>query len=93
MPDVDDRVDDEFVIALAPTDDGPDLQVPLSVGELRHGVADLEIDAVEELSLCRVGNDEELPDLGGVGIGRQLLVDGIRTRPPGKSGSLRPMKA
>jgi len=45
---------------------------------LRHGVAELEIDPVEERPLGRVGNDEELPDLGGIGIGRQLLVDRIR---------------
>jgi hypothetical protein len=74
-PDIDDWIEDELVIVLAPTDDRADLHVPLRVRELRHLVAELEIDAVEELPLRRVGNDEELPDLGGIGIGRQVLID------------------
>src|SRR5215471_16361263 len=77
-PEVDDRVDDELVIALAPTDDWPDLHVPAGLGELRHSVAELEIDAVEELPLGCVWNDEQLSDLGGIGIGRQLLINRIR---------------
>src|SRR6516165_2807276 len=77
-PEVDDRVDYELVITLAPSDDRPDLHVPAGLGELRHCVAELKIDAVEELPLGCVGNDKQLPDFGGIGIGRQLLINRIR---------------
>jgi hypothetical protein len=62
-----------------------------------YGAAELEIDAVEELPLRCIGNDEELPDLGGIGIGRQVLVD--RTRrveanlPPVRDGADRATSA
>ena len=32
----------------------------------------------KELPLGRVGNDEQLPDFGRIGIGRQLLINRIR---------------
>ena len=37
-PEVNNRVDDEFVIVLALTDDGADLHIPLGFGELRHRI-------------------------------------------------------
>jgi hypothetical protein len=49
--------------------------------------------AVEELAICRVGNDEELPDLGGIGIGGEILVDckrGIETHLPPVSDAVGP---
>src|SRR5258708_39361225 len=67
-PKVDDRVDDEFVITLTPSDDRPHLDEPSRVQELRHSVAELEIDAVEKVPLRRIVDDEELPDLDGIGI-------------------------
>ncbi len=72
---VHDRIDDELIVVLAPADDRPDLHVPLGLRKLRHRVAELEVDAVEELPLVGMGRDEQLPDLGGIGIGGQVLID------------------
>jgi hypothetical protein len=76
--DVDDRIDDELPVVLAPAEDRPNLHVPPELGELRHGVAQFEIDAAEELALVGIGADEQLPDLGGIGIEPAVLVDRIR---------------
>ena len=52
-PKVDDRVDNEFVITLTPADDRAHLNEPSRIQKLRHGVAELEIDAVEKFPLRR----------------------------------------
>ena len=44
-------------------------------GELRHGVAELKVDTVEERPLGRIRSNEELSNLCGVGIGCEILVD------------------
>src|SRR5258708_29299912 len=49
--DIDDRVDDEFVLGVTEADDGTDLQRKPGLGEGRGFVAEFEIDAVEEIAL------------------------------------------
>src|SRR5262245_44449902 len=73
--DVDDRIDDELPVVLAPAPDRSDLHVPPELGELRHGVAELEIDAAEELPLLGIGRDEQLSDLDSIGVEPAILVN------------------
>src|ERR1700682_2183824 len=47
--DVHDRVDDEFVVRVTDTDDGPYLHGKSGLREFRRGVAELEIDAIEKV--------------------------------------------
>src|SRR5260370_30296724 len=54
-PDVHDRVDDELVVRVTDPDDGPYLHGKPRLREFRRGVAELEIDPVEEITLLGVG--------------------------------------
>src|SRR6266700_360626 len=64
--DIDDRIDDEIVIALTKAEDRAERRVPSRLRELGRRVAEFEIHAVEELALGRVRSDEQLPDLHAV---------------------------
>src|SRR5258708_2048950 len=64
--DVHDRVNDEFIVRVAHTNDGPDFERKSRLREFRRRVAELEIDAVEKIVLVGVGRDEQGAQLEGV---------------------------
>src|SRR6516165_3172757 len=75
--DINDRIDDELIVAAAETDDGPDFQIPSSLGKSRRGVAELEIHAIEERALGSVGGYEQLSNLEGIGKELAIAVDRV----------------
>jgi hypothetical protein len=58
-PHVHDRIDDELPIVLAPSDNGPDFQIPFCLRKPRLGITELEINAIEEFALGGIGRSEE----------------------------------
>src|SRR6185369_720393 len=56
---INDRIDDEIIVALAPADDGADFHAPARVGKLRHKVLVFDVEAIKEIALCRIGCDEQ----------------------------------
>src|ERR1700674_536202 len=77
--DAHDRVDDEFEIAPAPADDRPELRVEPGRGELWCRVAQLDVDAVEQFPLRRVGRYEKLAEFAAVAEKASVLVDRERS--------------
>jgi hypothetical protein len=60
---VDDRIDDKFPTQIAHAKDRPDFQANCALREARRLIAQLEIDAVKELTIFRMRRYEELSDL------------------------------
>ena len=52
---VDDRIDDQLVVALEPADDRADFHAEARVGEFRHQIIVLNVEAIEDFALARVG--------------------------------------
>src|SRR3569623_334866 len=65
--DVHDRIHDELVVAFSHADDRANFESPTSLGKFRRLVAQLEIDAVKELTLAGVGRHKEGSQLEAVG--------------------------
>ena len=65
--DVHDWIDDKLPLLVANADDGADFHVPGRQRELRHLIAELEIDAVKEVAFGGVRDHEQIADLGAVG--------------------------
>src|SRR5208282_4566970 len=65
--DVHDRIGDELPLRVADSDDRSYFQRPPRQRELRHLVAEFEIDAVEEAAFGGVRDDEQTADLGPIG--------------------------
>jgi hypothetical protein len=73
--DVDNRIDDELPFFVARADDRPDLQHPWRLRELRHLVAELEIDAIEKAAFLGVGTHKQAADLGAIGQALPCATD------------------
>ena len=61
--DVDNRVNDELIFAVADADDGADLQGKAGLRKGRRLVAEFEVDAVEEAAFGGIGDDEQAAGL------------------------------
>ena len=63
---IDDRIDDELPLLVAPADDRPHLDVEQRRREAGCAVGKFEVDAIEEIAIGRVRNNKQSPDLGAV---------------------------
>ena len=71
--DVDDRVDDHFVLGVAEPDDRANFQGPTGLRKGRRLIAQFEIDAIEQVALIGVRRDEQRPELE-LGVRVELLI-------------------
>src|SRR6202165_1759129 len=79
---VDDGIYDEFPIRIANPDNRPYLDAESGLRESRRRIAELQIDAVEEIALARVRGHEQGSDLGDVGQKLAAAIDGKRRIKP-----------
>jgi len=71
--DIDDRIDDELVVAVSHPDDGTNLHREAGLGEWRCLVAEFEVHAVEKIALFGMRRNKQRSQLEGVRIEALVL--------------------